>query len=385
MKQFKPNPRKYQGGFAGWAAAATAVVGIAGASMSADAAEDAAEAQAQGAREADATQRYFYDTARADNKSFMDNGRAGNNALAYRLGIAANGGSTDGGANVLTRDQIRSSLLPQFTTSSTSSNPDYGVEFKQAGDETQWRRKNSDGRGYGDWSSSSYYDHPPLQSTTSTINEIGLNAAMEAEIAKQAQQQTAQQQTMQSDPKFGSLLRNFTMADRDADPVYQSGLQFGLDEGTKRLSRMASATGSSNSGATLKALTRFANDYGSTKAGESFNRFNTNKQQEYNMLAGISGTGQVANAQVGNAGMNAGNQISANQTNMANARGSSYIAQGNAWNGAASNAVNGFQQQQQLQAYRDRTGAISGVSGGNVPSYNTGGSVDGWDSGTWEG
>ena len=168
-----------------------------------------------------------------------------------------------------------------------------------------------------------------------TVDENGLNGAIEARLAQQAQDQ----RTAQADPSYGSLTRNFSASDLAADPVYNSGLQFGLDQGAQGINRQAAAGGSMLSGATLKALTRFGNDYGSTKANESFNRFNTNNNQNYNRLAGISGAGQQATNQVSAAGANMANNISQSQQGVGNANGSSYIAQGNAWQNGLNGAV----------------------------------------------
>ena len=195
---------------------------ILGGVMGSDAAGDAADAQGAAAAQSDATQRYQYDTTRADNAPFRETGLQANNQLAAMM----NGG------------------------------------------------------------------------------------------------------------QFG---RRFQQSDLNADPVYQNGLQFGLDQGTQGINRQAAAGGSMLSGATLKALTRFGNDYGSTKANESYNRFNTDQNSQYNKLAGLSGAGQQATNQVSAAGQNMANNISASQQGMGNARGSAYLAQGNAWQ----NALNG--------------------------------------------
>jgi hypothetical protein len=96
--------------------------------MSSNAAGDAADAQAQSAAQSDATQRYQYDTTRADNAPFRETGLAANNKLTELM----NG---------------------------------------------------------------------------------------------------------------GSFARRFTSADMNADPVYQSGLQFGLDQGTQGINRQAAAGG----------------------------------------------------------------------------------------------------------------------------------------------
>jgi len=159
----------------------------------------------------------------------------------------------------------------------------------------------------------------------------------------------------------GQFGRSFSQADLNADPVYQNGLQFGLNEGTKGINRQAAAGGSMLSGATLKALTRFGNDYGSTKANESYNRFNTDQNSQYNKLAGLSGAGQQATNQVSAAGQNMANNISQSQQGVGNARGSAYLAQGNAWQNSLNGGVSAFNQ------YNGGANSLyggSGISGG---------------------
>lgn len=132
------------------------------------------------------------------------------------------------------------------------------------------------------------------------------------------------------------LARRFTMADFNADPVAQAGFQFGMDEGRKAIERRAASAGGYDSGATLKALTRFGNDYGMTKAGESYNRFTQDQTNLFNRLAAISGIGQTAANTVATTGMNTANNVSNAAIGMGNARGASTIAGAN----AVSNAVN---------------------------------------------
>jgi hypothetical protein len=161
----------------------------------------------------------------------------------------------------------------------------------------------------------------------------------------------------------GQFGRRFTQADMNADPVYQSGLQFGLDQGTQGINRQAAAGGNFLSGATLKALTRFGNDYGSTKANESYNRFNTDQNSQYNKLAGLSGAGQQATNQVSSAGQNMANNISQSQQGVGNARASGYVGSANAWNGALGQAVNGYQQIQMMNSLYRQPYGYSGVTG----------------------
>ena len=179
---------------------------------------------------------------------------------------------------------------------------------------------------------------------------------------------------LSGDPKsagYGSLSRNFGMSDLNSDPVYKTGLQFGLDQGTQGINRQAAANGSFLSGATLKALTRYGNDYGSTKANESYNRFNTNQTNQYNRLAGLSGAGQQATNQVSAAGQNMANNVSANQIGAGNARASGYMGQANAISGGLNSYLNYSQNQNMLNRFQPQPnyGAFNDMSG-----YNTDGS-----------
>lgn len=109
-------------------------------------------------------------------------------------------------------------------------------------------------------------------------------------------------------PDHGSLSRNFSQSDLNADPVYQNGLQFGLDQGTGAINARARAMGNFDSGSTLKEITRYGNDYGTTKANDSFNRFNFNRTNQNNQLAGLAGSGQ----QAVNSGVSAGSSSANN-------------------------------------------------------------------------
>jgi hypothetical protein len=161
----------------------------------------------------------------------------------------------------------------------------------------------------------------------------GLDAYNSAQQAKSQ----AQSQTQANDPNFGSLLKNFSSADMANDPVYNSGLQFGLDQGTQAINRNASAAGGIDSGATLKALTRYANDYGTTKASGAYDRFMGNKSSIYNMLSGQQGVG-----------LQATNSNQNNNSNLMTGAASNTMANGSAQAGytiggasAINNAVQG--------------------------------------------
>jgi hypothetical protein len=116
------------------------------------------------------------------------------------------------------------------------------------------------------------------------------------------------------DPEYNSLLRDFSSQDLEDDVVYNKGLQFGLDEGLKGLNRRAASGGAYDSGATLKALTRYANDYGTTKAEGAYNRFMNDKNTTYNFLSGQQNVGLSATGQ--NQSLNTGLLTSAANANM---------------------------------------------------------------------
>jgi hypothetical protein len=129
------------------------------------------------------------------------------------------------------------------------------------------------------------------------------------------------------------------------------GYQFGLNQGQQAIERSAAARGSLYSGATLKALQRYGQDYGGTKLNESYNR-----------LSNIAGLGQVANQQGAGIGMNYANQVSAHQTGLGNAQGANALAMGNTW----ADTVN------QLGALGGRALA-GGGSGGGGSSWGSSG------------
>jgi hypothetical protein len=308
---------------------ATAIAGSAvlGAVVSSNAAGKAASAQENAANQADATQRYQYDTTRADNAPFRDSGVNANNRLSYLLGLSPNSSATSTPGSLAGQRLVETQNgVPVYNTDLYNNNPAY---------RSAWDRQQA-------WNVD-HWGTNFTQGTKASDVEQNLRDMLGNELA---QSQQVSQNNAQNDPAYGSLTRNFTMADRDADPVYQSGLQFGLDEGTKGINRMAAASGSSLSGATLKALTRYGNDYGSTKANESFNRFNTNQNSIYNKLAGVSGAGQQATNQVSAVGANMANNISQNQAGVGNARAASAIGGANAFNNSLSQGVNGYQQNQ---------------------------------------
>lgn len=132
------------------------------------------------------------------------------------------------------------------------------------------------------------------------------------------------------DPGFQ---KDFTMADHQADPGYA----FRMAEGQKALERSAAARGGLQSGGTLKALTRYGQDFASNEYQNAYNRFNADRDRRFNRLSSLAGVGQTATSQVGAAGMNYANQAGSNMMGAANAAGAAGIAGANAWGNSLSN------------------------------------------------
>lgn len=127
---------------------------------------------------------------------------------------------------------------------------------------------------------------------------------------------------------FGSLLKPFSQDDLNKDVVYNNGLKFGLDQGTQALNNRSLATGNFDSGAALKELTRYANDYGETKAGGAQQRFMGDKGFTYDALSGGIHTGQNA---VGQSASTMGAALGARTEAIgggANAKSAGFIRQG---------------------------------------------------------
>lgn len=165
---------------------------------------------------------------------------------------------------------------------------------------------------------------------------------------------------------YGSLNQRFDGSMMLNEPGYQ----FGLDQGVQGVQRSAAGRGGLYSGATLKALTRFGNDYASTKYGQAADRFNNDQNTQFNRLSGIAGTGQVATNNVNAAGQSFANNAGNIGMQGADARASGTMGQANAWSQGIGNMMNFYQQQQMLNrlkpnAQYDPTSYYTSGNGGS--------------------
>lgn len=165
------------------------------------------------------------------------------------------------------------------------------------------------------------------------------------------------------DPSFQ---KDFSVIDMKSD----DGFNFRMNEGVKAINNAASARGLSNSGRTLKELTRFGQDFASNEYQNAFNRFNINRDFRRNHLASMAGLGQTANAQVGQAGQNYANQASNNMLMAGNARSAGQIGAGNAISNMIGTGVNLYQQNQFMNQLKN---LIPQQSPGGMSVANAGG------------
>jgi hypothetical protein len=117
------------------------------------------------------------------------------------------------------------------------------------------------------------------------------------------------------------------------------GYQFGLDQGTKAIGSQAAAKGGYYSGATLKALDKFGQDYGGSKFDQALNRHGN-----------LAGLGQVGTSQIGQAGQNYANQAGQSMIGAGDARGAASMAGYNAWNQSLNNLL-GYSQYRNQYPY----------------------------------
>lgn len=387
---------------------------IIGGMMQKDAAGQAADAQTQSAEAATAEQRRQYDLTRkdalsqygdtrADNAQFLSTGAGANQRLATLLGIrqsktipqssrSSSGTAANGGAG---RQKIYDAL---YANADAQHRAAYGMPLAQ-GDPTglaketealnsaadqQYAAEQTASQDKGVSRSNDAAFSGWLKGQLNGVDPSSLDATQMDWFQKDYNNKTGfsagnyagDDADNSTDADFGSLTKKFSADDLSKDAVYNSGLQFGLDTGTKAINARAIASGGYDSGATLKALTQFGNDYGSTKAGDAYNRYTNDQTNTYNKLAGVSGAGQnavstVTNAgnnmvnTIANAGANSANNISNNVTGAGNSRAASIVGGSQAWGSAAqgvNNAYNNYQSNQTLQALLKRNGTSSNFS-----------------------
>lgn len=160
------------------------------------------------------------------------------------------------------------------------------------------------------------------------------------------------------DKDFGSLTKPFTSADylANKDPGYD----FQLQQGNQALRNASAPTSGALSGAALKDLMSFNQNYAATGYQNAFDRFNTQQGNVFARLSGLAGLGQNAASNVGTAGTSLG-------TGIAQAQAGAGASRAAGISGAANSASGGAL----LSAYLGQ--GSSGGGGGNLNPINAGG------------
>lgn len=131
------------------------------------------------------------------------------------------------------------------------------------------------------------------------------------------------------------------------------GYTFRFNEGLKGVMNPLKAAGLSKSGAALKAVTRYGQDYATNAYDSVINR-----------LAGLAGTGQSSSGTLGMLGSNYAGNVGNLLTAGANARGAAGIAGANMWANGLGAIGNYYGQSSILDKILNRGGGGVTVSGG---------------------
>lgn len=270
-----------------WGAVAGIGSTLIGGMMAGDAAGDAAGVQMGIAQGQTAESRRQFDAVRALMAPYVG---AGNSALGQQMALLGLGGipnsSAFGGAPMQSYDQVRASLLGQYTT---GAGPGGWV-------------------GGGDDGASQWIDQP------GKVDEAGLNAAIQQQM-----QQQAQQQQPTGDPR---AMQATAMSQFENSPYFQAISK----QAENAILQNASATGGLRGGNVQGALA-------STRPILLQNLID----KQLTNLSGLTSVGQNAAAGVGNAGIQTGQAVNQSMGAMGAAQAGGILGQANAMTGMVGN------------------------------------------------
>jgi len=189
------------------------------------------------------------------------------------------------------------------------------------------------------------------------VDEAGLSAAVQAEMAKDAQARQ-EYEALKASPEFGKYTRDFGMQDFEQDPGYA----FRMSEGLKALDRQAAARGGLISGGALKASQRYGQDLASQEYMNAFNRYQTNRANQLQPLESLMGRSQTAAQLLGTAGQNYASGAGQALQNVGMAKGSAYVGGAN----ALLNAIGQYQ----------RAGGFNSLAPGGSSTYYAPDNID---------
>jgi hypothetical protein len=298
------------------------------------------EATAENARQYDrniAIEQQRYNQNRSDRQPYMATGRT---ALAQYLremglpGVSSGGRAPAGGGGFLgiggltgavqqalgttsapqqSRDQLRAQLAGQYTKPGEYKLIDY-----MGGDVMNY--------GYG----------------PSTVDEAGLNAAIDRLMQQQTQQTQQPQYTAENGTSYTDGLPDMESIQTTApqDVQLDPGYQFGLQQGQQAIDRQFAKQGGRNSGAAVKAGAEYATNYATTGYSAAYGR----REDRLNRLQTLAGYGTTPAS--GSTGQQPNNGNAALISSQGNAAGAAQLAQGNIWGNAINQGVAQYNQSQ---------------------------------------
>jgi hypothetical protein len=279
-----------------WAAGAA----IGGAVIGSQASKSAASKQSAAAGEANALSERQFDKQTSLQEPFRQQGMAAGNRLNTLLGLTI---GPDGYAQ--TEDNFDAAAY-------LAANPDVasGWDFNNA---SAWDHYNQFGKN---------------ENRAFTPTEYAIRTARESK----------------ADPAFGSLMRDFSMKDYQADP----GLEFRQQRGEQGLTRARAAGGLLGSGKYLKDAMDFNSGLASQEYGKAFDRFQVNRSNKLKPLQSLMGSGQTSATVLGQAGQNYANTAGQNILGAGDARAAGTMGSANALAGGLNSAWNTYSQNRML-------------------------------------
>jgi len=152
------------------------------------------------------------------------------------------------------------------------------------------------------------------------------------------------------------------------DPSYN----FRLQQGNLATTNLANQAGGLVGGNALQGLTNYGQNAASQEFQNAFNRFQTQRGNIYNTLAGIAGIGQTAQGQVSNLAQNTAGNIGQATIGIGNALAGGQIGASNALSAGIQNAGNAYAFNNLMRpqtGMQTPAGYGTSVPAGNIP-YN---------------
>ena len=308
---------------------ASALVLTAGASLASgmlgsEASENAAGLGVNAANRATDLTLGTYRTTRADLSPYREAGIPGLQRLMYLMGVGGTGPrlAYRGATDLVSMEAGIPSMNMRY-----ADDPMYAKAWQEL--ETEHRAREG-GRSY------------TMQSDPTSI-ATSLSARLRSEAEARSAMGSAERGAA-GDPEYGSLMKEFGLADFAKDPGYE----FRRSEGEKAVTAGAASRGLGKSSPGLKALMRYNQDYASNEYGQAYGRFEASKAGKFNLLSYLSGGGQNAAAMTGTAGANAAAGASQAIVAGGQAAGAGVMGAAGAWNNALQGGLSNWMYNQRV-------------------------------------